>query len=76
VEFLRASGVQSKRLHIYEALPSNNSTVTPIFVRCRSTAPNPIRFTGETVRVYTGNAFDITGERRQTIEYNVALQAG
>ncbi len=114
VEFLRASGIQSKRLYIYDgvSVDSNRWAYQDIRqVQQYGTDSNPhvwimrefinsaanhlgiplpkgrmrfyrrdqdgqMEFTGEnqidhtakdeTVRVYTGNAFDITGERRQT----------
>ncbi|MGO4885171.1 MAG: DUF4139 domain-containing protein [Bryobacteraceae bacterium] len=113
VEFLRASGIQSKRLYIYDGFApdrrygiqdlrnisefgvESNPHVWVIreFVNSEANhlgVPLPagrlrfyrrdhdgqVEFTGEnridhtpkdeTVRVYTGNAFDITGERRQT----------
>jgi hypothetical protein len=115
VEFLRASGIQSKRLYIYDGaqLPSNNNNqyqdmrniqqygtqsnlhvwIMREFVNStanhlgmplpagrirfyRQDQDGQVEFTGEnqiqhtpkdeTVRIYTGNAFDITGERRQT----------
>jgi hypothetical protein len=114
VEFLRASGVQSKRLYVYDGmrLDRNYSGYNDLRnVQQYGTQSNPhvwvmrefanteanhlgmplpkgrvrfyrrdqdgqVEFTGEneidhtakdeTVRVYTGNAFDITGERRQT----------
>jgi hypothetical protein len=114
VEFLRAAGIQSKRLYIYDGArfdrnfggyqdlrqvqqygtQSNpNVWVMPEFTNStanhlgiplpkgrvrfyRRDQDGQVEFTGEntidhtpkdeTVRVYTGNAFDITGERRQT----------
>ena len=113
VEFLRASGVQSKRLYIYDGAvldqgyrgqdlrqiqyygtQSNphvwvmrefaNSELNHLGVPLpkgrvrfyRRDQDGQVEFTGEnqidhtpkdeTVRVYTGNAFDISGERRQT----------
>jgi hypothetical protein len=114
VEFLRAAGIQSKRLYIYDGArfdrnfggyqdlrqvqqygtQSNpnvwvmreftNSTSNHLGVPLpkgrvrfyRRDQDGQVEFTGEntidhtpqdeTVRVYTGNAFDITGERRQT----------
>lgn len=114
VEFLRAAGIQSKRLYIYDGArfdrnfagyqdlrqvqqygaQSNpnvwvmreftNSTANHLGVALpkgrvrfyRRDQDGQVEFTGEntidhtpkdeTVRVYTGNAFDITGERRQT----------
>ena len=113
VEFLHASGIQSKRLYIYDGaaleklfgnqdlrqMPQYGTQSNPHVWVMREFAnsdanhlgvPLPkgrvrfyrrdqdgqVEFTGEnqidhtprgeTVRVYTGNAFDITGERRQT----------
>jgi hypothetical protein len=114
VEFLRAAGIQSKRLYIYDGMrPDRNYNAYGDLrqVQQYGTQSNPhvwvmrefansdanhlgvplpkgrvrfyrqdrdgqVEFTGEnqidhtakdeTVRVYTGNAFDITGERRQT----------
>jgi hypothetical protein len=114
VEFLRATGVQSKRLYIYDGMKPDRSYggygdlrqvqqygtqsnphvwIMREFVNSKANrlgAPLPkgrvrfyrrdndgqVEFTGEnqidhtaaeeTIRVYTGNAFDITGERRQT----------
>jgi len=114
VEFLRASGIQSKRLYIYDGVridQNYNGYQDLRQVHQYGTQSNPnvwvmrefansdknhlgvplpkgrvrfyrrdqdgqVEFTGEnqiehtpkdeTVRVYTGNAFDITGERRQT----------
>jgi hypothetical protein len=114
VEFLRAEGIQSKRLYIYDGLrvdqayagyqdlrqvqqygtQSNphvwimrefaNSAANHLGIPLpkgrvrfyRRDQDGQVEFTGEneidhtpkdeTVRVYTGNAFDITGERRQT----------
>lgn len=114
VEFLRASGIQSKRLYIYDGAQfdrnfagyqdlrqvqqygtqSNphvwvmrefaNSDANHLGVPLpkgrvrfyRQDQDGQVEFTGENqidhtpkdemVRVYTGNAFDITGERRQT----------
>jgi hypothetical protein len=113
VEFLRASGIQSKRLYVYEgAAPDRrwgnqdlrqiqqygtesnphvwvmrefvNSEANHLGVALpkgrmrfyRRDQDGQVEFTGEneidhtarneTVRVYTGNAFDLTGERRQT----------
>jgi hypothetical protein len=114
VEFLRASGVQSKRLYVYDGAqsPVNYNAYQDLRnVQQYGTQSNPhvwimrefansvanhlgiplpagrvrfyrqdqdgqVEFTGEnqithtpkdeTVRVFTGNAFDITGERRQT----------
>ncbi len=114
VEFLRASGIQSKRLYIYDGArfdqnyanyqdlrqiqnygaQSNphvwimrefaNSEANHLGIPLpkgrvrfyRRDQDGQVEFTGEneidhtpkdeTVRVYTGNAFDITGERRQT----------
>jgi hypothetical protein len=114
VEFLRASGIQSKRLYIYDGMLTGgnyNGYQDIRQVQQYGTQSNPhvwvmrefansdanhlgmplpkgrlrfyrrdqdgqVEFTGENeidhtpkdevVRVYTGNAFDITGERRQT----------
>ena len=114
VEFLRAAGVQSKRLYIYDGLRTDRSFAGYQDLRNvqqYGTLSNPhvwvmrefanseanhlgvplpkgrvrfyrrdqdgqVEFTGENeidhtpkdevVRVYTGNAFDIAGERRQT----------
>jgi hypothetical protein len=114
VEFLRASGIQSKRLYVYDGAqtPVNYNAYQDLRnVQQYGTQSNPhvwimrefansvanhlgiplpagrvrfyrqdqdgqVEFTGEnqithtpkdeTVRVFTGNAFDITGERRQT----------
>ncbi len=114
VEFLRASGISSKRLYVYDGMAVNrnqwanqdlrqaemygtesNSRVWVMREFANTEAnklgmPLPrgrvrfyrrdqdgqLEFTGEneidhtakdeTVRVYTGNAFDITGERKQT----------
>jgi hypothetical protein len=114
VEFLRADGIQSKRLYIYDGAQfdrsysgyqdvrqvqqygtlSNphvwimrefaNTTASHLGIPLpkgrvrfyRRDQDGQVEFTGEneidhtpkdeTVRVYTGNAFDITGERRQT----------
>ena len=114
VEFLRAAGIQSKRIYIYDGMrpdrnfnayndlrqiqqygtqsnphvwvmrefanSSSNHLGVPLpkgrvrFYRrdqdgqVEFTGENQIDHTGkdETIRVYTGNAFDITGERRQT----------
>jgi hypothetical protein len=114
VEFLRAEGIQSKRLYVYDGAQfdrnfnqyqdvrqvqqygtQSNSHVWIMREFANTTAnhlgiPLPkgrvrfyrrdqdgqVEFTGEnqidhtpkdeTVRVYTGNVFDITGERRQT----------
>jgi hypothetical protein len=122
VEFLRASGIQSKRLYIYDGArfdrnygyqdvrqiqqygTQSNPSVWVMREFANSDAnhlgvPLPkgrvrfyrrdqdgqVEFTGEneishtpkdeTVRVYTGNAFDITGERRQT-KYQSQMQPG
>src|ERR1035438_7051185 len=123
VEFLRASGIQSKRLYIYDGArfdrnynnyqdlrqiqqygTQSNPNVWVMREFANSDAnhlgvPLPkgrvrfyrrdqdgqVEFTGEneidhipkdeTVRVYTGNAFDITGERRQT-KYQYQNQPG
>ena len=113
VEFLHASGIQSKRLYIYDGaepdqmygyqdlrqMPQYGTRSNPHvwimreFINSdanhlgvplpggrvrfyRRDQDGQVEFTGEnqidhtpkdeTVRVYTGNAFDITGERRQT----------
>jgi hypothetical protein len=114
VEFLRATGVQSKRLYVYDGLlvdRNYNSYSDLRHIQHYGTQFNPnvwvmrefanseanrlgvplpkgrvrfyrrdqdgqMEFTGEnqidhtpkdeTVRVYTGNAFDLAGERRQT----------
>jgi hypothetical protein len=114
VEFLRAAGIQSKRLYIYDGMrPDRNfggyndlrqiqqyGTLSNPHVWImrefanadanrlgvplpkgrvrfyRRDSDGQVEFTGEnqidhtakdeTVRVYTGNAFDLTGERRQT----------
>jgi len=123
VEFLRASGIQSKRLYIYDGARfdrnyGNYQDVRNIQQYGTQSNPNvwvmrefantdanhlgvplpkgrvrfyrrdqdgQVEFTGEneidhtpkdeTVRVYTGNAFDITGERRQT-KYQYQNQPG
>jgi hypothetical protein len=123
VEFLRASGIQSKRLYIYDgAVFDRNYNVYQDVRNFQQygTQSNPhvwvmrefantkanhlgiplpqgrvrfyrrdqdgqIEFTGEnqiehtpqdeTVRVYTGNAFDIAGERRQT-KFQSQMQPG
>jgi hypothetical protein len=123
VEFLRAVGIQSKRLYIYDGArfdrnyggyqdvrqvqqygTQSNPNVWVMREFANSDAnhlgvPLPkgrvrfyrrdqdgqVEFTGEneidhtpkdeTVRVYTGNAFDITGERRQT-KYQSQMQPG
>jgi hypothetical protein len=123
VEFLHASGIQSKRLYVYDGARFDRSFAGYNDVRgvqqygtqsnphvwlvrefANSTAnhlgvPLPkgrvrfyrrdhdtqVEFTGENeidhtpqdemVRVYTGNAFDITGERRQT-KFQAQLQPG
>lgn len=114
VEFLRAAGVQSKRLYVYDGMRTNrnydsysdlrqiqqygtqsnphvwvmrefaNSEANRLGVPLpkgrvrfyRRDRDGQMEFTGEnqidhtakdeTVRVYTGNAFDLKGERRQT----------
>ncbi len=114
VEFLRATGVQSKRLYVYDGMRTDrnfggypdlrqmqqygtqsnpnvwvmrefaNSEANHLGVPLpkgrvrfyRRDRDTQVEFTGEnqiehtakdeTVRVYTGNAFDIKGERRQT----------
>jgi hypothetical protein len=123
VEFLRASGIQSKRLYIYDGfrvdasynryqdLRQNqqygtqsdphvwvmrefiNSAANHLGVPLpagrvrfyRRDQDGQMEFTGEnqidhtprdeTVRVYTGNAFDITGERRQ-VKFQLQMQPG
>ena len=123
VEFLRAAGIQSKRLYIYDGAQfdpnfagyqdvrsiqqygtqSNphvwvmrefvNSTANHLGVPLpkgrvrfyRHDQDGQMEFTGEnqidhtpkdeTVRVYTGNAFDISGERRQ-IKFQSQMQPG
>jgi hypothetical protein len=123
VEFLHASGIQSKRLYVYDGArfdrnyggyqdvrqiqqygTQSNPHVWVLREFANSDAnhlgiPLPkgrvrfyrrdqdgqMEFTGEneidhtakdeTVRVYTGNAFDITGERRQT-KFQVQMQPG
>ena len=112
VEFIRAAGVQSKRLYVYDGMQNNQSWTNQDLRQIQQfgTQSNPhvwimrefvnttanhlgmplpkgrvrfyrrdqdgqVEFTGEneidhtakdeTVRVYTGNAFDLTGERRQ-----------
>jgi hypothetical protein len=123
VEFLRASGIQSKRLYIYDGVQFDrgyNQYQDVRSIQQYGTQSNPhvwvmrefansdanhlgmplpkgrvrfyrrdqdgqVEFTGEnqidhtpkdeTVRVYTGNAFDITGDRRQT-KYQYQLQSG
>lgn len=114
VEFLRAAGIQSRRLYVYDGMRTDrnyNAYIDLRQIQQYGTQSNPnvwvmrefansdanhlgvplprgrlrfyrrdqggqVEFTGEnqidhtakdeTVRVYTGNAFDITGERRQT----------
>jgi hypothetical protein len=121
VEFLRGSGISSKRLYVYDGLVVNRNQYGNQDLRQQQqygTESNPhvwvmrefvdseanhlgmplpkgrvrfyrrdqdgqLEFTGEneidhtpkdeTVRVYTGNAFDIAGERRQT-HYQVQMQ--
>jgi hypothetical protein len=123
VEFLRAAGIQSKRLYIYDGArfdrsyggyqdlrqiqqygTQSNPSVWVMREFANSDAnhlgvPLPkgrvrfyrrdqdgqVEFTGENqidhtpkdeiVRVYTGNAFDITGERRQT-KFQSQMQPG
>jgi hypothetical protein len=123
VEFLHASGIQSKRLYVYDGArfdrnyggyqdlrqvqqygtQSNphvwvlrefaNSDANHLGVPLpkgrvrfyRRDQDGQVEFTGEneidhtpkdeTVRVYTGNAFDITGERRQT-RFQSQMQPG
>ncbi len=124
VEFLRAGGIQSKRLYVYDGVRISQNFngyqdvrsiaqygtesnphvwVMREFVNSQANhlgVPLPagrvrfyrrdqdgqIEFTGEnqiehtpkdeTVRVYTGNAFDITGERRQTHFQSQMMQPG
>jgi len=114
VEFLRGSGIDSKRIYVYDGMAADRNQSTYQDVRQQpqyGTESNPhvwvmrefvnseanhlgmplpkgrvrfyrrdqdgqLEFTGEneidhtpkdeTIRVYTGNAFDIAGERRQT----------
>jgi len=121
VEFLRGSGIASKRLYIYDGVVVDRNMYRNQDVRQQAqygTESNPhvwvmrefvnseanhlgmplpkgrvrfyrrdqdgqLEFTGEneidhtpkdeTVRVYTGNAFDIAGERKQT-HYQVQMQ--
>jgi len=121
VEFLRGSGITSKRLYVYDGMKVDRSQYNYQDVRQQpqyGTESNPhvwvmrefvnseanhlgkplpkgrvrfyrrdqdgqLEFTGEneidhtakdeTIRVYTGNAFDITGSRRQT-HYQVQMQ--
>ena len=123
VEFLHASGIQSKRLYVYDGARFDrnyNAYQDVRQIQQYGTQSNPhvwvlrefansdanhlgiplpkgrvrfyrrdqdgqMEFTGEneidhtakdeTVRVYTGNAFDITGERRQT-KYHWQMQPG
>ncbi len=123
VEFLHASGIQSKRLYVYDGArfdrnyggyqdarqiqqygtQSNphvwvlrefaNSDTNHLGIPLpkgrvrfyRRDQDGQMEFTGEneidhtakdeTVRVYTGNAFDITGERRQT-KFQIQMQPG
>jgi len=123
VEFLRASGIQSKRLYVYDGMrPGGNYNAYQDIRQMQQygTQSNPhvwvmrefansdanhlgvplpkgrvrfyrrdqdgqVEFTGENeidhtpkdeiVRVYTGNAFDITGERRQT-KFQSQVQPG
>jgi hypothetical protein len=123
VEFLHVSGIQSKRLYVYDGArfdrnyggyqdvrqiqqygtQSNphvwvlreftNSDANHLGIPLpkgrvrfyRRDQDGQMEFTGEneidhtakdeTVRVYTGNAFDITGERRQT-KFQVQMQPG
>jgi hypothetical protein len=123
VEFLHASGIQSKRLYVYDGarfdrnyggyqdvrqIQQYGTQSNPHVWVLREFANNDanhlgiplpkgrvrfyrrdrdgqMEFTGEneidhtakdeTVRVYTGNAFDITGERRQT-KYQWQMQPG
>ncbi len=122
VEFLRGSGISSKRLYVYDGMKVNRNQyngyqdvrqqpqygtesnphvwIMREFVNSEANhlgMPLPkgrvrfyrrdqdgqLEFTGEneidhtpkdeTIRVYTGNAFDITGERKQT-HYQVQMQ--
>jgi hypothetical protein len=122
VEFLHASGIQSKRLYVYDGarFDRNYGYQDVRQIQQYGTQSNPhvwvlrefansdanhlgiplpkgrvrfyrrdqdgqVEFTGEneidhtpkdeTVRVYTGNAFDITGERRQT-KFQSQMQPG
>ncbi len=123
VEFVRASGIQSKRLYVYDGVQFDrnyNAYQDVRNIQQYGTQSNPhvwvmrefsnndanhlgiplpkgrvrfyrrdqdgqVEFTGEneidhtpkdeTVRVYTGNAFDITGERRQT-RFQSQMQPG
>ena len=123
VEFLRASGIQSKRLYIYDGVVfdrnfngyqdlrnfqqygTQSNPHVWVMREFANTAANhlgmplpqgrvrfyrrdqdgQVEFTGEnqiehtpqdeTVRVYTGNAFDIAGERRQT-RFQSQMQPG
>jgi len=122
VEFLRAAGIQSKRLYIYDGarFDQNYGYQDVRNIQQYGTQSNPhvwvmrefansdanhlgvplpkgrvrfyrrdqdgqVEFTGENqiehtpkdeiVRVYTGNAFDITGERRQT-SFRSQMQPG
>jgi hypothetical protein len=123
VEFLHASGIQSKRLYVYDGARFDrnyNAYQDVRQIQQYGTQSNPhvwvlrefansdanhlgvplpkgrvrfyrrdrdgqMEFTGEneidhtpkdeTVRVYTGNAFDITGERRQT-KFQSQMQPG
>jgi hypothetical protein len=124
VEFIRASGIQSKTLYVYDGLQTNRqlggyqdlrqiqqygTDSNPhvwIMRQFANTAANhlgmplpkgrvrfyrrdedgQLEFTGENeidhtakdenVRVYTGNAFDIAGERRQTRFVTTGAQPG
>ena len=123
VEFLRASGVQAKRLYVYDGaqIGANGGSYDTRFNQQYGTESNPhvwvmrefvnsvanhlgiplpagrvgfyrqdqdgqVEFTGEnqiqhtpkdeTVRLYTGNAFDINGERRQTKYQSNMYQPG
>jgi hypothetical protein len=123
VEFLRANGIQSKRLYVYDGVQFDrnfNAYQDVRSIQQYGTQSNPhvwvmrefsnsdanhlgiplpkgrvrfyrrdqdaqVEFTGEnqidhtpkdeTVRVYTGNAFDITGERKQT-RFQSQMQPG
>jgi hypothetical protein len=123
VEFLRGSGIQSKRLYVYDGakLPNTNPYMDTRQDQRYGTESNPhvwimrefvnslanhlgiplpagrvrfyrqdpdggqVEFTGEnqiehtpkdeTIRIYTGNAFDIAGERKQT-RYQIDMRPG
>jgi hypothetical protein len=125
VEFLRGSGIQSRRLYVYDGMQFDRSYVNYSDVRqiqnygtqsdphvrimrefvnseanhlgiplpkgrvrfYRRDQDGQVEFTGEneidhtpkdeTVRLYTGNAFDVTGERRQTkFDYQPGVPVG